>query len=103
MAAVEEIRAAEQLASVAAKLDVERKANKALSDELNSLRNRVVELEDKSVVAGLKDQIVSLTVELDQTAEKLKSAVAQNDKAQRDLKAAGPALALVEALQAVKA
>lgn len=103
MAAVEDIRAAEQLATVAAKLDIERKANKSISDELNRLRLRVNELEDASIVEKLKLQIDALTVELTQAVEKLKASEAVAAKASRDLQFAGPALALVEALRAVKA
>ena len=102
MATVEEIRATEQLASVASKLDAERKNSKALSDELNTLRNKVVKLEDKSVTEKLEAANSELTVKLAASEGQNESLSKQLAKSQRDLDAAAPALALVEALQSVK-
>lgn len=102
MATVEEIRATEQLASVASKLDAERKNNKVLSDEINTLRNRVVKLEDKSVTENLEAANSELKVRLAAAVENNQSLFGQLKKAERDLSAAAPALALVEALQSVK-
>ena len=102
MATVEEIRATEQLASVASKLDAERKNSKALSDELNTLRNKVVKLEDKSVTEKLEAANSELTLKLAASEGHNESLSKQLAKSQRDLAAAAPALALVEALQSVK-
>lgn len=101
MATVQDVRAEEQLSAVTAKLDQERKANKVLSDEVNRLRNRVVDLEDKSKVDDLEKKVADLTAKLADMSAYADATGKKLAKAERDLAAAAPALAVVAAIKAV--
>lgn len=92
-----------ELATLNAKLSGARQEIKAKDDELNTLRNRVVKLEDKSPVEKLKAENDQYASDLADFTARLADTEKQLAKAQRDLAGAGPALALVEALNAVKA
>ena len=89
-----------EVAALSAKLSGARKEISAKDAELNDLRNRVVKLEDKSTVEALKEKNDALEADLKDKAAVLADTEKQLAKAQRDLVAAGPALALIEAVNA---
>lgn len=101
MSAVESEKA--EIAALAAKLSSARTEIQAKDKEINDLRNRVVALEDKSPVGYLKAENAALGSELKDTSAKLVDTEKQLAKALRDVAAAGPALALADAVNAIKA
>lgn len=92
-----------EVAALNAKLSGARSEIRAKDKELNDLRNRVVRLEDKSITEELEGENKALAADLKETAVVLADVKKQLAKAQSDFAAAAPALALVEALNAVKA
>lgn len=92
-----------EIAALSAKLSSVRADNQAKDKELNELRNKVVALTDQSPVVALEAEVASLGIELAQKTATLAAAQKTIDKQARDLGAAGPALELVAAINAVKA
>lgn len=92
-----------QIASLASKLEEARKTISAQSAELNDLRSKVVALEDASVVDALKLELAYAQNEASVQGDRTANLEKELAKAQRDLAAAGPALALAAAVAAVKA
>ena len=90
-----------ELAKIHAKLSAARAELKTSTDELNVLRNRVAELEDKSPVEDLRAQVSELATELAAAKRDLKVVGDELAKAQRDLVAAGPAIALAAAVKSI--
>ena len=101
MAVIEQEKS--ELAALNAKLSGARIEIQAKDRELNDLRNRVVALEDKSVTESLQSENEYLSGVVVDTSSQLADVEKQLAKALRDVAAAGPALALVDALNAVKA
>lgn len=91
-----------KVAALSAKLAGARSEIQAKDVELNELRNRVVNLEDVSVVDSLKAENAVLGADLRETAARLADVENRLAKALRDVAAAAPALALVDALNSVK-
>jgi chromosome segregation ATPase len=92
-----------ETAALSAKLAGARDTIRAQDKELNELRDRVVKLEDKSVVERLRADNDVLAANLrtaNETVDFLNGGLA---KAQRDLDHAGPAIELAAALKAAVA
>ena len=90
-----------EVAALSAKLTDARKEIKAKDAELNDLRNRVVRLEDKSVVDDLEESNAAQGATIAFLSDRVAVLEKELGKAERDLAAAGPALALVDALKAI--
>ncbi len=91
-----------EVAALNAKLGAARETIKTQDKELNDLRSKVVQLEDASVTDDLEEKLAAAEASLKDVTAQYESLVKQAAKQERDLKAAAPALALVEALNAVK-
>ena len=90
-----------EIAALSAKLSGARDEIKLKDKELNDLRNRVVLLEDKSITEKLEVENDTLAVELLAAEASIEYLGKQIAKAERDLKAARPALDLAAAIKGI--
>ena len=93
----------QESAALSAKLEGARAELSMANKELNTLRNRVVKLEDASEADDLRSSNVALKASLADAQAALSNTSKELAKAIRDLDAAGPALALAAAIEGLRA